>query len=102
MFGILRQDCDLMRPISHVLQVAAGKSACIFDQTTCQPMRRYNSGAVREMLHSPRVEGTRDGRLLFIGNADGALQAFDLRCSYASSKHLKFMSCYPILQPWDV
>ncbi|EIE19917.1 WD40 repeat-like protein [Coccomyxa subellipsoidea C-169] len=61
------------------LLVAAGQSACVFDQSTCRPLRRYDSGAVREMLHSPRVEGTRDGRLLFIGNADGALQAFDLR-----------------------
>lgn len=62
-----------------LLQVAAGRSACVFDQSTYRALRRYDSGAVREMLHSPRVEGTRDGRLLFIGNADGALQAFDLR-----------------------
>ena len=31
------------------------------------------------MLHSPRVEGTRDGRVMYIGNADGALLAHDLR-----------------------
>ncbi|BDA51263.1 probable E3 ubiquitin ligase complex SCF subunit sconB at N-terminal half [Coccomyxa sp. Obi] len=65
------------------LLVAAGRSACVFDQSTSRALRRYDSGAVREMLHSPRVEGTRDGRLLFIGNADGALQAFDLRQSKA-------------------
>ncbi len=62
------------------VQVAAGKSACVFDQATCQLLRRCNSGSVREMLHSPCVEGTRDGRLMFIGNADGGLHAHDLRC----------------------
>ena len=70
-----------MTALMLFLKVAAGRSACTFDQNTCRALRRYDSGAVREMLHSPRVEGTRDGRLLFIGNADGALQAFDLRCS---------------------
>ncbi|CAL8466377.1 g5913 [Coccomyxa elongata] len=68
-------------PRGSNLLVAAGRSACVFDQSTYRALRRYDSGSVREMLHSPRVEGTRDDRLLFIGNADGALQAFDLRQS---------------------
>ena len=60
--------------------MAAGRSAYVHDIATGRPLRRYDSGSAREMLHSPRVEGTRDGRLAFVGNADGGLLAYDLRC----------------------
>ena len=62
------------------MQVAAGRHACTFDLESGRPLRRFESGSERNVLHSPRVEGTRDGRLLFIGNAEGDLLAYDLRC----------------------
>ena len=46
----------------------------------CMPEQTVRCGQV---LHSPRVEGTRDGRLAFVGNADGGLVAYDIRCPYA-------------------
>ena len=61
------------------MQVAAGKHACVFDSGTGKALRRFDSGSERNVLHSPRVEGTRDGRLLFVGNAEGDLLAYDLR-----------------------
>lgn len=61
-------------------QVAAGAAAVVHDLSTGRILRRYVSCA-RAALHSPRVEGTRDGRLLFCGNAEGAVQAYDLRCA---------------------
>ena len=61
-------------------QVAAGAAAVVHDLSTGRILRRYLSCA-RAALHSPRVEGTRDGRLLFCGNAEGAVQAYDLRCA---------------------
>ena len=62
------------------MQVAAGRHACTFDVESGRALRRFESGSERNVLHSPRVEGTRDGRLLFIGNAEGDLSAYDLRC----------------------
>ncbi len=61
------------------VQVAAGRHACTFDLESGRALRRFESGSERNVLHSPRVEGTRDGRLLFIGNAEGDLLAYDLR-----------------------
>ena len=60
--------------------MAAGRHACTFDLESGRALRRFESGSERSVLHSPRVEGTRDGRLLFIGNAEGDLSAYDLRC----------------------
>jgi hypothetical protein len=57
----------------------------VFEKSTGRLVRKYDSGATREMLHSPRVEGTRDGRLMFVGNADGALCAHDLRCGVSTT-----------------
>lgn len=51
----------------------------MFDSDTGRALRRFDSGSERNVLHSPRVEGTRDGRLLFVGNAEGDLLAYDLR-----------------------
>ncbi|KAK9838471.1 hypothetical protein WJX81_001301 [Elliptochloris bilobata] len=63
--------------VPHLL-VAAGSLAVVHDLGTGRILRRYVSCA-RAALHSPRVEGTRDGRLLFCGNAEGAVLAYDLR-----------------------
>jgi len=59
-------------------QVAAGPAAVVHDLSTGRVVRRYVSCA-RAALHSPRVEGTRDGRTLFCGDAEGAVLAYDLR-----------------------
>lgn len=73
-----------VRPLNEpaqIVQVAAGRQACTFDLETGRPLRRFDSGSERNVLHSPRVEGTRDGKLLFVGNAEGDLLAYDLRSS---------------------
>jgi hypothetical protein len=67
----------MLRPMCA--QVAAGRSCYVHDAGTGAAVRQLDGGCAREVLHSPRVEGTRDGRLAFIGNADGALLAYDLR-----------------------
>jgi len=59
--------------------VAAGAAAVVHDLSSGRVLRRFVSCA-RAALHSPRVEGTRDGRTLFCGDAEGAVLAYDLRC----------------------
>ena len=66
---------------NHSVQGAAGRHACTFDLETRRPLRRFDSGSERNVLHLPRVEGTRDGKLLFAGNAEGDLLAYDFRSS---------------------
>ena len=73
---------------NHTVQVAAGRQACTFDLETGRPLRRFDSGSERNVLHLPRVEGMRDGKLLFVGNTEGNLLAYDLRSSSQATANM--------------
>ncbi|KAK9802744.1 hypothetical protein WJX73_006604 [Symbiochloris irregularis] len=80
---------------SHLL-VAAGRSALVHDLHTGRCLGSYagSGGASSSPEHklAARVEGTRDGRLLFVSSHGDGLVAYDMRQSTASA---------PVAHLWD-
>ena len=64
-----------------LVQVAAGASALVHDVSTGSCLRSYTDGEASEHRTPVRVDGTRDGRLLFATSQSGAIDAYDLRCN---------------------
>lgn len=79
-----------MQSICFSLQVSAGEVLYVHSLATGQRVakvqhkalscgQRWEEGVTTAPLH---VEGSRDGRLVYVAGADGAIQAIDLRCIF--------------------
>lgn len=69
-------------PRANRVLVAEGRGAAVFDAETCKVLLRVPPSEADggRRGDAARVEGTRDGRALFLARADGSLERRDLRC----------------------